>query len=79
MWNLFPKLQKDEKENKKNFEKVYAEKNMKIDDVELSKDPEVCLTLCNGKSIKLIKDKVSKLELESEDSIGKIVLSQNQR
>lgn len=70
LWNLFPKLSKDENENKKNFERVFNEKNQKIEDVELSKDPDVVLALVgNGqdsKIIKLIKDKAVKLELESD-------------
>jgi len=79
MWTLFPKPSKDETEIKKNFDKVFSEKNQKIDDVEISRDPDVIFTLCNGKTIKMIKDKVCKLELESDDAIGKIVISQNQK
>jgi len=78
MWNLFPKTTNVE-ESKKNFDRVIAEKNQKIDDVEISKDVDTIFTLCNGKTIKLIKERAVKLELESEDAIGKIVIHINQR
>lgn len=82
LWNLFPKQTKEEKKAEepiKNYDKIYNEKNAKIDDVEISKDPETVLLLCNGKIMKLIKDKQLKLELESEDSIGKIIVTLNQK
>jgi len=75
-WNLFPKPNKEEGDSsqQKLGQLVYTEKKEKIDDLEICRDPETILSLCNGKTIKLIKDKGVKFELESEDSVGKIVI-----
>lgn len=75
-WNLFPKPNKEEADSsqQKLGIQVYNQNKEKIDDLEIARDPETILSLCNGKTIKLIKDKSVKFELESEDSIGKIVI-----